>query len=93
VAHACNPSYSGGKDQEDCGWKPVQANSSGDPILKNPSQKDGLVVWLEVKALSSSPSTEKKINIKNKKGDMILTNDIWTTSHANKLENTVKLDK
>jgi hypothetical protein len=28
VAHACNPSYSGGRDQEDCGSKPVQANSS-----------------------------------------------------------------
>jgi hypothetical protein len=23
VAHACNPSYSGGRDQEDCGRKPV----------------------------------------------------------------------
>jgi hypothetical protein len=39
VPHACNPSYSGGKDQEDCGSKPTQANSSGDPISKNPSQK------------------------------------------------------
>jgi hypothetical protein len=28
VAHACNPSYSGGRDQEDRGWKPAQANSS-----------------------------------------------------------------
>jgi hypothetical protein len=25
VAHACNPSYSGGTDQEDRGLKPVQA--------------------------------------------------------------------
>jgi hypothetical protein len=39
VAHACNPSYSGGRDQEDRGSKPAQANSSRDPILKNPSQK------------------------------------------------------
>jgi hypothetical protein len=29
VAYACNPSYSGGRDQEDCGSKPAQANSSG----------------------------------------------------------------
>jgi hypothetical protein len=28
VAHACNPSYSGGRDQEDLGSKPAQANSS-----------------------------------------------------------------
>jgi hypothetical protein len=34
VAHACNPSYSGGRDQEDHGWKPTQANSSRDPISK-----------------------------------------------------------
>jgi hypothetical protein len=27
VAHACDPSYSGGRDQEDCGSKPPQANS------------------------------------------------------------------
>jgi hypothetical protein len=34
VAHACNPSYSGGRDQEDHSSKPVLANSSGDPISK-----------------------------------------------------------
>jgi hypothetical protein len=34
VAHACNPSYSGGRDQEDCSLKPARTNSSGDPILK-----------------------------------------------------------
>jgi hypothetical protein len=38
VAHTCNPSYSGGRDQ-DCDSKPAQANSSQDPILKNDSQK------------------------------------------------------
>jgi hypothetical protein len=27
VAHAYNPSYSGGRDQEDCGSTPAQANS------------------------------------------------------------------
>jgi hypothetical protein len=34
VAHACNPSYSSGRDQEDCGLKPAQANSLQDPILR-----------------------------------------------------------
>jgi hypothetical protein len=39
VAHACNPSYSGGRDQKDQGSKPAWANSSRDLISKNPSQK------------------------------------------------------
>jgi hypothetical protein len=34
VAHTCNTSYSGGRDQEDHGLKAAQANS-----LQNPSQK------------------------------------------------------
>jgi hypothetical protein len=34
IAHACNPSYSGGRDQEDCGSKPAQANSFRNPISK-----------------------------------------------------------
>jgi hypothetical protein len=34
VAHACNPSYSGGRDQEDCSSKLAQANSLRVPILK-----------------------------------------------------------
>jgi hypothetical protein len=41
VAHACNPSYSEDRDQEDPGLKSAQANSSQDPILKNPPQKQG----------------------------------------------------
>jgi hypothetical protein len=39
VAHTCNPSYSGGRDQEDHGSKPAQANSSQDPVLKIPNTK------------------------------------------------------
>jgi hypothetical protein len=35
VAHACNPSYSGGSDQEDHG-----SNSSQDPILKKSQHKN-----------------------------------------------------
>jgi hypothetical protein len=41
VAHTCNPSYSGGRDQEDCGLKSAQANGSQDPILKKPFTKKG----------------------------------------------------
>jgi hypothetical protein len=43
VAHASNPSYSGGRDQEDHGLKPSQPNSSQDPILKKPITKKGLM--------------------------------------------------
>jgi hypothetical protein len=60
VAHTCNPSYSGGKDQEDHSWKPALANSSRDLILKKTFRKIGLEEWLKVKALSSSPSTTKR---------------------------------
>jgi hypothetical protein len=70
VAHTCNPSYSGDRDQENLGSEPAQANSLRDPISKSPSHthihKIGLVEWLKVKAMSSSPSTEKK-----KKKDLV----------------------
>jgi hypothetical protein len=39
VAHSCNLSYSGGRDQEDCSLKPAQANSLQDPISKKPKTK------------------------------------------------------
>jgi hypothetical protein len=45
VTHAYNPSYSGGRDQEDYGSKPAQ---------------DGLFERLKVKALSPSHSIAKK---------------------------------
>jgi hypothetical protein len=35
MAHTCNSSYSGGRDQEDRRSKPAQANSFQDPISKN----------------------------------------------------------
>jgi hypothetical protein len=48
VVHTCNPSYSGGRDQEDCNLKPAWVNSLRGPILKNSSQKNGVVEWLKV---------------------------------------------
>jgi hypothetical protein len=36
--HACNPSYSVGRDQEDLGLKPAQVNSSRDPISNKTKQ-------------------------------------------------------
>jgi hypothetical protein len=39
VAHVCNPSYSGGRDQEDHGSKPAWVNSSMRPYLKKKKKK------------------------------------------------------
>jgi hypothetical protein len=41
VAHVYNPSYSGGRDQEDRCLKPAWANSWPDSILKKPITKKG----------------------------------------------------
>jgi hypothetical protein len=62
VTHTYNPNYSRGRDQEDRSSKPAWPNSSQDPISKKTITKTGLVVWLKVKALSSSSSTTKDIN-------------------------------
>jgi hypothetical protein len=44
VAHAYNPSYSGGRDQKDYSSKSAQANSSQDPITKKKkNHQKGLV--------------------------------------------------
>jgi hypothetical protein len=48
VAHTCNPSYSGGRDQYDCGSKPAQANSLAYLKIKTTITKKGLVEWLKV---------------------------------------------
>jgi hypothetical protein len=61
-AHACNANYLGGRDQEDYISKLTQTNSALRPYLEKPFTKIGLVEWLEVQDLSSSPSTKKKKN-------------------------------
>jgi hypothetical protein len=49
VAHASNPSYSRGRDQEDHSSKIACKNSSQDRILEKPlTKKIGLVEWLKV---------------------------------------------
>jgi hypothetical protein len=42
MAHACNPSYLGGRYQKDHSLKPAQANGLWDPISKKPNTKQGL---------------------------------------------------
>jgi hypothetical protein len=46
LAHTCNPSYSGGRDQENHSLKPEQESSSPDPISKKKNKK-GVVEWLK----------------------------------------------
>jgi hypothetical protein len=50
MAHACNLSYSGGREQEDS--NPAKANSSVRSYLKKAHHIKGLVEWLTMKALS-----------------------------------------
>jgi hypothetical protein len=68
VAHACKPSYSGGRGQEDHGSKPAEENSLRHPISKNPSQKKAggmaqVVVSLpsECETLSSNPKEDMQM--------------------------------
>jgi hypothetical protein len=60
VIYACDPSYSGGRDQEDRGLKLARENSCKTLSRKTP-HKNRLVEWLKVKA----PVLQKK---KKKKG-------------------------
>jgi hypothetical protein len=48
VALTCNPSYSGDRDQEDCGSKPAQTN------------KKGLVEWLKPQYHKEEEEEEKE---------------------------------
>jgi hypothetical protein len=70
VAHICNPSYSGGRDQEDGGSKPAQATSSQDPISKKASTKKGWWSGLRCRTCiqHSNPST---MNQKKEKKDSV----------------------
>jgi hypothetical protein len=58
-----NPSYSGGREvRRILVQSQSQANYSRDPILKKTHHKKGLVEWLNVWTLSSSPSIAKQAN-------------------------------
>jgi hypothetical protein len=70
-AHACNPGYSGDRDHEDSSSKPAWANSSRDPILKDPSQKQG---WWS----GSSEGSEFKPQYCKKKKKRSCANLQWT---------------
>jgi hypothetical protein len=69
MAHTCNPSYSGGRDQEDHVSKPALANSLQDPILKKTLQKNrtGGVAQGVGPEFKSQYYKKKEILIKNNK--------------------------
>jgi hypothetical protein len=56
VAHTCNPSYLGGRDQEDGSSQAALASSLGDPTSKIPKHRKGLA-GAQVCFLNSNPST------------------------------------
>jgi hypothetical protein len=68
VAHAYNPSYSRGRDQEDHSSKPAQANSSWDLLSwKNPSQKRAGGV-----AQSIGPEFEPQYHKRKKESNLMI---------------------
>jgi hypothetical protein len=62
VAHAYNPSFSGGRDEEDCSLKPAQANSLRDPISKTHPKK----IWAGGVTKSEGPEFKPQYHQKNK---------------------------
>jgi hypothetical protein len=69
AAHACNPSYSGGTDQEDLGSEPAWANSLREAILKYPVHKGAGEVTQAVECALASvrPSVQTPVLPRKKK--------------------------
>jgi hypothetical protein len=66
VAHACNSSYLGDRDQEDWGLKTALANSSRDPILKKNHHKKkiaGGVAHSQCRPWVQAPEPPKKFQV------------------------------
>jgi hypothetical protein len=70
VAHTCNPSYSGVRDQEDHSSKPAQAHSSRDPISKIYITKkaDGTLFLTKVPETYGGEKTASSSNVAGKSG-------------------------
>jgi hypothetical protein len=65
---------------EDCDSKSARANSSPRPYIEKPLTKIELVEWLNVKALSSSPSTAKKKKfVYDSQNYVYISNNYWKT--------------
>jgi hypothetical protein len=66
VANTCNPSFQGGRDQEDHGSKPAQPNSSKDSILKKKILKKGLEEWPRCRPWVQTPVAKKNSKLSEK---------------------------
>jgi hypothetical protein len=64
MAHACNPSYTGGRDQENCSLRPAQANSLRDPILKTQKRAGGVAQMVECLPSKMKPLGSNSISPK-----------------------------
>jgi hypothetical protein len=60
VAHTHNPSYSGGRDQEERSSQQTQKIVCENLSQKNKHYKKELEEWLKAQALISDPSTKNK---------------------------------
>jgi hypothetical protein len=84
VVHACNPSYSGGRDQEDHGLKPVQQIVHKILSQKNPIQKRAGRVAQDV-GPEFKPQYGKKIKKKKKKEKSTFLNELVIMDHQNEI--------
>jgi hypothetical protein len=75
VAHACNPSSSGGRDQEDCGLRPTEIKSET-LSQKYSTQKRASGVAEVVKCLSSKYETLEFKPSKTKKRERIFVEEM-----------------
>jgi hypothetical protein len=74
VAHTCNPSFSGGRDQEVLSSKPAWANNSGDPISNTTQNRAGVMDQVGKCCLASVRSwVQIPIPPKKKKWQNVLT--------------------
>jgi hypothetical protein len=78
VAHACNPSYSGDRDQEDHSLKQTRANSLQDPILKIPNTERAGGVAQGIGPVFKPSTIEKN---KMKSGELKILEDIKKIHH------------
>jgi hypothetical protein len=61
VVHAYSPSYSGGRDQEDHGFKPAQAKSG--PYLKKRKKRGSLYTDVTPTSLVEEKEETKQVNM------------------------------
>jgi hypothetical protein len=67
VAYIINLTYLGGRDQEDCGLKPAQGNSSQGPILKIPNTKKDRLKWQSTYLANKRPRVNTLVSSRKRK--------------------------